>query len=176
MKHNIRAMLKRANQIRRRQRGIEHERHTSPTGAVCLVRNRCDRLNINQQITRITQRFAKKEPRVRAHRRTPRVHVPGINERRLNAKSRQRVVEQIVRPAVQRTARHNVAACAHQGDDCQMQRRLTRRNRNRPNTALKRRDALLQHSIGRIGEARVNMPSALHVEKRRRVIRILKHE
>ena len=55
-------------------------------------------------------------------------------------------------------------------------RDLTRRDRNRPDAALQRRDALFQHGVGRIREARVNMPRALHVEKRRSVIRILKNE
>ena len=55
-------------------------------------------------------------------------------------------------------------------------RDLTRRNRNRADAALKRRDAFLQHGIGRIRKARIHMPGALHVEKRRGVVRILKNE
>ena len=44
----------------------------------------------------------KQEPRVRPDRRAPGVEIARIDERRLDAEARQRVIEQVVRPAVER--------------------------------------------------------------------------
>ena len=90
MKHDVRAMLERADQIRRGQRGIEHQRYA------CLVGNLGDLLDINQQITGVAERFAEKQPRVRTHRRVPRIEIARVHERCFDAESRQRVIEQIV--------------------------------------------------------------------------------
>ena len=90
MKHNVRTVFKRTNQIRRGQRRIEHQRHAR------FVRDVRNLLNIDQQIPRISQRLAEAEPRVRTHGRAPGIDVTRIDERRFNAKSRQRVIEQIV--------------------------------------------------------------------------------
>ena len=96
MKHDVGAVLERADQIRRGQRGVEHQRYASPFGAVRGVCNLCDLLNVDQQIAGVAQRFTEKQARVWAHGRTPRVEIARIHECRFNAEPRQRVVEQIV--------------------------------------------------------------------------------
>ena len=42
--------------------------------------------------------------------------------------------------------------------------------------ALERRDAFLQHRIGRVGDARIHVAGAFHVEQRRGVIGIAEDE
>ncbi len=81
-----------------------------------------------------------------------------------------------MRAAIQRAAGDDMAARAHQRDDGQMQRRLTGGNRNRPDAAFERGNALFEHGIGRVREPRIDMTSALHVEKRGRVIRVLEYK
>ena len=44
-----------------------------------------------------------------------------------------------------------------------------------PDAAFQRRDPLLEHGVGRVGDARVDVPAALHVEQRRGVVGVLEH-
>ena len=101
-----------------------------------------------------------------------RVEVARIDERRLDAEARQRVVEQVVRAAVERARRDDVRARAEQRDDRQMQRRLPARRRDRADAAFERGDALLEHRARRVGDARIDVARALHVEQRRGVIAV----
>jgi hypothetical protein len=105
-------------------------------------------------------------------RRAPRVEVARVDERRRDAEARQRVVEQVVRAAVERARRDDVRARAHQRDDREVQRRLAARRRDRADAALERRDALLEHRVGRVGDARVDVARALHVEQRGGVVAV----
>ena len=45
-----------------------------------------------------------------------------------------------------------------------------------PMPPFERSDALFQHGVGRIGDARVHVPGALHVEQRRGVVGVAEHE
>ena len=62
----------------------------------------------------------------------------------------------------------------HEGANHEMQGRLPRGHCNRPNAAFKCGDAFLEHRIGGVGDARIDVAGALHIEKRRRLISILK--
>ena len=57
----------------------------------------------------------------------------------------------------------------------EMQRRLAAGGGHRADAALERRDALLQHRHGRVGDARVDVPGALQVEQRGRVLGVVEH-
>ena len=90
VKHDVGTMLEWPDQIRCGQRRIEHQWHAH------LMRDGSDSLDVDQQIAGIAQRFAKEQPRVRAHCSAPGVYIPRVHERRLDAEARQRVVEQVV--------------------------------------------------------------------------------
>ncbi len=79
-----------------------------------LVRKRRHPRNVEHVEARIAERFAEQEPRGRTDGGAPRVEVAGIDEGRLDAEARQRVVEQVVRAAVERARRDDVVARAHQ--------------------------------------------------------------
>jgi len=69
--------------------------------------------------------------------------------------------------------RDDVRAGAHQRGDGEMQCRLPARRRDRADAAFERGDALLQHRVRRIGDPRVEVTRALHVEERRGVVGVL---
>src|ERR1700712_2655974 len=117
--------------------------------------------------TGIAQRLAEQEARVWPDRGSPGIGVVRWYERSVYAKAPQRVVQQVVRAAIQRTRRNNVRTRAHQRGDREMQRSLAARRSNCARAAFKRRHAFFENSDGRIRYARINVARALHVEKRR---------
>ena len=141
----VRAVLERPHQIGRRERRIDQQRQP------VIVRQRRDARHVEHVEPGVAERLAEQQPRFGTDRRTPRVDVARIDERRRDAEARQRVVEQIVRAAVQRARRDDVRACAQQGHDGKMQRRLAAGRRDRADAAFERGDALLEHRAGRIG-------------------------
>ena len=57
----------------------------------------------------------------------------------------------------------------------EVQRRLAAGGGDRADAALQRRDALLQHGHGRVGDARIDVPGALQVEQAGRVLGVVEH-
>ena len=55
-------------------------------------------------------------------------------------------------------------------------RRVPRGYGKRRRAALQRRDALLEHGLGRVVDARIDVAEGLEVEQRRGVIDVLEHE
>ena len=81
-----------------------------------------------------------------------------------------------MRATVERARRDDMRARSHQRDDREMQCGLPACRRDRAHTAFQRGNALLEHCAGRVGDARIDMTRALHVEERRRVISVGKYE
>ena len=107
VEHEVGAVRERLHQVRRRERRIDEQRQA------VLVRERRHARNVEHVEARIAERLAEQEPRLGPDRRAPRVEVARIDERRLDAEARQRVVEQVVRAAVERARRDDVRARAH---------------------------------------------------------------
>jgi hypothetical protein len=166
----IGAVLERPHQPRRGERRVDEQRQA------VLVREFGDPRHVEDVEAGVAQGLAEQQPCPGAYRCAPRVDVPRIDERRLDAEPRQREIEQVVRAAVQGARRDDVAASPHQRDDREVQRRLPAGRRDRADAALERRDALLEHRAGRVGDAGVDVPRALHVEQRCRVVGVGKHE
>ena len=64
----------------------------------------------------------------------------------------------------------------HQRGNAQVQRRLAAGRCDGANAAFKRRDALLQHRVGRVADARVNVSRALQIEERSGLVTGLENE
>jgi hypothetical protein len=112
----------------------------------------------------------------RPHGGAPAVDVAGLDEGGVDAEAAQRVVQQVLAAAVQRGAGHDVAARAHQRGNGQVQRGLAAGRGNGADAAFERGHALLQHGVGRVADAAVDMAGALQVEQRGRVVAGLEHE
>ena len=123
----------------------------------------------------IADRLAEQEAGLGPDRRGEGLRIARVDEGRLDAEARQGELQQVGAAAVERLGRDDVAAGAHQGRDREVQRRLTARRRDRADPALERGDALLEHRRGRVRDARVDVPGALEVEERRRLIGIGEH-
>ncbi|MEY9604659.1 hypothetical protein AB7M74_000202 [Bradyrhizobium japonicum] len=113
--------------------------------------------------------------RVRLDRRAERVEVARLDEGRGDAEARQRVRQQIDGAAIERARRHDVIAGIEQRCDGQMQRGHAARGADRADAAFERREPLLQHTGGRIGDARIDVAGALQIEQRGGVVGILEH-
>ncbi len=166
----IRAMIEGLQQIRRREGRIHEQRQFR------LVRDGGDRGNVEDLQSRVAECLAEEQPRVRANRLSPGIEVARANERGLDAEARQRIGKQIVRAAVERARGDEVRARAGDRRHREVQRGLAARGRDGPHAAFERRHALLEHRVGRIGDARIDVPAALHVEERRRVVRVAEDE
>jgi hypothetical protein len=103
----IRAMLEGLEQVRRRKGRIDQQRYA------VLMRDPGDRGNIQHVEPRIAERFAEQQAGVRAQRGAPAVQIAGFDESRFDAEAAQRVVQQIVRAAIQGARRDDVCAGAH---------------------------------------------------------------
>ena len=83
------------------------------------------------------------------------------------------VLEQVVRAAVQAVGRHDLVARSGDGEDGVADGRLPRRQRQRADAALQRRDALLEHVGGRVHDAGVDVAELLQREQVGGMIRIV---
>ena len=91
--------------------------------------------------------------------------VGGVDEADFDALVLQRVGEQVPGAAVEVGRRDDVVAGARDVLDRQGARRLAARHRQRRDAALERRDALLQHVVGRVHDARVDVAEFLEPEQ-----------
>ena len=69
-----------------------------------------------------------------------------------------------------------MVAGAEQGGDREVHRRHAARGADRADAGLERRQPLLQHRRGRVGDAGVDVPGPLQVEQRGRVVGVLEDE
>ena len=160
------AVRERLHQIRRRERRVDEQRQP------VLVR----------ELPRRAGCRARRDPGCRASRRTggasragsPRASAStsrGSTNVVVDAEARQRVVEQVVRAAVERARRDDVRAGAHAASTiarCSAAWPLAVAIAPTPPSSAAMRSSSTAH--GRIGDARIDVARALHVEQRRRVV------
>ena len=163
------AVLKRPAQIRRRE-GVIHEERQA-----VIVRHFGHLRQIQHLEPRIADGLGEHQSGLGADRRAIRGGIARIDESGLDAEARQGELQQIGAAAVQRLGRYDVSARAHQRRDRQMQGRLTARRGDRADPALERCDPLLEHRDRRVGDARIDVPGALQIEQRRRLIGVREH-
>ncbi len=136
------------------------------------MRDRGDRGHVEHLEAGIAEGLAEDQARLGPDRRGEGVEIARIDEARLDAEARQGELQQIERAAIERGGGDDVAARAHQGGDGEVQRRLPARGADGADAALERRDALLQHRDGGIGDARIDVAGLLQVEQRRGVVAV----
>ncbi len=165
-----RAVRERLQQIGRGEGRVDQQRNAM------FVAQLGQRRDVQHVQARIAERLAEQQPGLGPDRGAPGVDVARLHEGGLDAEAAQRVVQQIVRTAVQRGRGDDMRAGAHQRGDRQMQRGLARRRGDRADAVLERGDALLEHGHGRIRDARIDVAGALHVEQRGGVLAVAEHE
>ena len=170
MEQQIGAVIEGFQQIGRGKSRIDHQRQAM------RVRDRRHRGNVEHVQPGVAQRLGKQRLRVGPDGGAPGVQIARLDEGGFDAEARQRVMQEIVRAAVERTGGDDVRAGAGDRREAEVQRCLATRGGDAGDPAFERRDSFLQHRVGRIGDARIHMACALHVEQRRGVIGIAEDE
>ena len=169
MHHDVRPVLQRPKQIRRAERIIDHHGHTVRVG------DPRDRIDVRDIRIRVAQRLQVHERRFGTNRRRNLVHIVCIHERRLYAEPCERMLKQIVCAAIDGLLRHHMGARLGQRLDGQRDRRCARGNSQGGHTALKRRDALLQHRLRGVGQTAIDVSRICQTKAIRRMLGILEH-
>ena len=169
MHDDVGAVLEGPAQVGRGEGGIEHQRQ------LVAVRDVRHRLDVEHFQARIAERLGEHQARLVGDGLVEACRIARIGQRGGDAEARQRMREHVVRAAVDARRRHDVPARAHQRGDGEMQRGLPAGGRHRADAAFQRRDALLEHRDGGIGDARIDVPGALQVEQPGGVLDVVEH-
>ena len=167
MHDDVGPMLEGAAQVGGRHRVVDDERHAMSLGHLGPA------LQVHHVAGRVTDRFAVKRTGVVINGRFQRLQIVVVHEAALDALVGQAVCEQVVGAAVQLTGGDDVAARRAQclqriGDG-----RHARSQRQRTDAALQGRHARLQHRIGGVHDARVDVAGHRQVEEVRTMLAVV---
>ena len=168
---DVGAVFDRLAQIGRRQRVVDDQRHAG------ALRDLGDRLDVADDARPGWRSNSMKIALVlRRHRALEASEIVGVGPHHVPAEILERVVELVDRAAVELLRGDELVARLHQAMEDQHLRGVARRDREAGGAALERRDALLQHRIGRVADARIDVAEGLQAEQRGGVIDVLEHE
>ena len=146
------------------------------SGHAGLVRGVGHRADVEHVDLRVADGLGEEQLRVRAHRAAPLLDVVLVlDERRLDAELRERVLEEVVGAAVDRRRRDDVVARLRDVQHGERRRRLARREQQCSGAALERRDALFDDGLGRVLDARVDVAELGEREQVLRVLGVVEH-
>ena len=169
MHDEVGAELDRPAEIGRGKSVVDQQRD------LCVMRDLRDGRNIQHFEAGIADGLADHQPRVRLDRGAKFVERARLDEGRGDAEARQRMRQQIDRAAIERGGGDDMVAGIHQRCDRKMQRGHAARGADRADAVFQRRQPLLEHGRGRVGNAGIDVAGALQVEQRCGVVGILKH-
>ena len=162
---DVGAVGDRLDQIRGRDGVVDDERHPG------LVRDGRDIGDVEDVVLRVGDGLTEERLGVGRHGRPPRVQVVGVlDEADLDAQLRQRVVEQVVRAAVQPRAGDDVVTGVGEVEDRECLGGLARGKEQRRDPAFECGDALLDDVLGRVHDPGVDVAGLGETEKRRGVL------
>ena len=148
---------------------VDEERNAGGVG------DRGDLRNVEHFQAGIADGLGDHQPGVGADRGAETVEVARLDERGRDAEARQRVGEKIDAAAIERRRRDDMVAGASKRGDGKMHRRHAARRTDGADAVFQRREPLLQHRRGRVGNARVDVAGAFQVEQPGGVIGIVEH-
>ena len=160
MNRDVGAVIERLQQDRRRDGVVDHQRHAMP------MRDLCQRFDVADIAGGIADRLSEDRLGVVVDQSFDGVGLVAVGETGRDALTRQDVAEQGVRRAVQLRDRDDVAAAVGEIDEGKMQRRLTGRDRERPDAAFEFGNAFFQYRRGRIGDPAVAVALRFEIEQR----------
>ena len=169
MDHDVAAMLDRPAEIGRGEGRIDHQRQLGLVGDLGQARH------VEHLEAGIAQHLGVDQLGLRPDRGAEALQVPGLDEARGDAEARQGMGQQVDAAAVERGRGDDMGALVHQGRDRQIHGGVARGRRDRPDAHLERRDALLEHRDGWVGDPAVDVPGALQIEQRRSVLAVVEH-
>ena len=170
MHDDVGAVIDRADQIGRRQRVVDDQRHAGLAG------DRGDRLDIGDAAGGIGDQLDEDRLGVRRHRALEACDIVGIGPRHVPAKALEGVGELVDRAAIEFSRGDDLVAGHQQLLKHHDLRGVSGRHRQRRGAALERRDALFQHRVGRIADAGIDVAERLQPEQRGGVVGIVEHE
>ncbi len=137
------------------------------SGTPFVVGDRRDAGDVEDVDLRVGDGLAEERLGVGPHGRPPRIQVVGVlDEADLDAELGQRVVEQVVRAAVEPRAGHDVVAGVGEVEDRERLGGLTGGQEQRRDPAFERGDALLDDVLGRVHDPGVDVAGLGEAEQR----------
>ena len=168
MDDDIRAVLDRPAQVRRRHGVVDHQRYSG------LVRDLGNCLDVQYVHPRIGDGFAVQRTRFGGDGLAEVFRIVRLDEFGFDPQPAEADIELRVRAAVERAGRYHFVARSQQAGDRQELRRLSTRRRQARDAAFERRNALLEDIGGRIHDAGVNVAELLQTEQRRGMVGVFK--
>mmetsp|Transcript_5968 Transcript_5968/g.23715 ORF Transcript_5968/g.23715 Transcript_5968/m.23715 type:complete len:341 (+) Transcript_5968:5957-6979(+) len=156
---DVGAVLDRPAQVGRGHGVVDDQRHAMGVG------DGGDLLDVGHIALRVAERLDEDGLGLVVDQRGEAVGLAVVGELGADAVLRQRVREQVVGAAIERAGRDDVVARLGQGQDGIGDRRLARGHGQRTDAAFQRREALLQHIVGRVHDAAVDVAGHLQVEQ-----------
>ncbi len=157
-------------QIGRRQGVVDDERHA---GALRHLR---DRREVGDDAARIGDRFDEDRLGARRDGALEGGDVVGIGPHHVPAEALEGVVELVDRAAIERARGDEFVARRQQRLEGDELRGMAGADGERRGAAFQRGDALLQHAVGRVADAAVDIAERLQPEQRGGVVDIVEHE
>ncbi|MCY1288947.1 hypothetical protein D9M70_380140 [compost metagenome] len=160
-------MLERPAQVRRGHGVVDDQRHA------VVMRHARDRLDVDHVAERVAHRLDEHGLGALVDQIAEARRVAAVGEAGLDARLRQRVRQQVVGAAIQLARRNDVVAGLRDGLDRVGDRGHARGQRQRAHAALERGQALLEHVVGRVHDAAVDIARHLQVEQVGAVLRVV---
>ena len=113
---------------------------------------------------------------LRRKRRAEALGIVGIGEAHVPVEFLEGLGELVDRAAIELARGDELIARLHQRMEHDRLRRVSRGDGERGRAALQGRDALLEHGLGRVADARIDVAEGLEIEQRRGVVDVLEHE
>ena len=170
MHDDVGAVIDRADQIGRRQRVVDDQRHAGLAG------DGGDRLDIGDAAGGIGDQFDEDRLGARRHRALEACDIIGIGPRHVPAKALEGMGELVDRAAIEFSRGDEFVAGHQQLLQHHDLRGVTGGDRERRGAAFQRRDALFQHRVGRIADAGIDVAERLQAEQRGGMVGVVEHE
>ena len=169
MDDDVGAVLDRPAEVRSRERVVDDERKAG------RMRNFGDALDVDDDAARIGEILDEDRLALLRQRLAKILRLDGIDEMAGPAELFERQPELRERAAIEVARGDKLVARLHQREEGQELRRMPRRGRHPGATALERRDPLLEHGDGRVGQPRIDVAEIVQIEQRSGVVDVVEH-
>ena len=159
-----------AHEIGRGQRVVDDERHAR------LFGHRGNGFEVGDDAAGIGDRLDEDRLGLGRERGAERVGVGRIGPPHLPAAFLEGMGELVDRPAIELARGDELVARREQSMEYERLRRVARGHGKSRRAAFERRHPLLQHRLGRVHDAGIDVAESLEIEQRRRVLDIVEHE